>query len=124
MLRRVLICAFACGLAGSDAAAFTDAEFCTYAQEMARRINAASPDKIGESLTIEGALVTCANKLFEFRKRADTVLPFGWRKARKRIWSQVACKDPFLDASRHGWMIAEAVSFTDGQRVVTYASCD
>src|SRR5262244_903600 len=75
--------AFACGLAWSEAAAFDDAEFCTYAQEMARQINEGSPDKISEGLTLDGALVTCASKLFEFRKRADTVLQLGWRKIRK-----------------------------------------
>jgi len=124
MVMRVVICAFACGLAWSEAAAFDDAEFCTYAQEMARQINEGSPDKISEGLTLDGALVTCASKLFEFRKRADTVLQLGWRKIRKRMWSQVVCQDPFLEATRNGWMIAEAVSFADGQQVVTYASCD
>ena len=124
MVTRVVICAFACVLAWSEAAGFNDAEFCTYAEEMARVINANSPDKIGDGLTLDGALVTCASKLFEFRKRADSVMQLGWRKERKRMWSHVVCKDPFLEASRNGWMIAEAVSFADGQQVVTYASCD
>ena len=97
-------------LAWSEAAAFDDAEFCAYAQEMARQINEGSPDKISEGLTLDGALVTCASKLFEFRKRADTVLQLGWRKIRKRMWSQVVCQDPFLEATRNGWMIAEATA--------------
>src|SRR5262245_9391419 len=124
MVTRVVICAFACALAWSEAAAFNDTEFCTYAEEMARRINAGSPDKIGEGLTLDGALVICASKLFEFRKRAGIVMQFGWRKERKRMWSKLVCKDPFLEASRNGWMIAEAVSCADCQHVVTYASCD
>jgi hypothetical protein len=124
MVTRVVVCAFSCALVWSEAVAFTDAEFCAYAEELARRINGGSPDKIGEGLTLEGALVTCGSKSFEFRKRADVVMQLGWRKERQKMWSQVVCKDRFLEASRNGWIISEAMSFADGQQIVTYANCD
>ena len=124
MMTRVAICVFTCTLVWAEAVAFSDAEFCAYAEDMARRINAGSPGKLGEGLTIEGALVTCGSKVFEFRKRADVVLQFGWRKERPKMWSQVVCQDRFLEASKNGWKIAEAMTFADGQQIVTYANCD
>jgi hypothetical protein len=123
-IMRVVIGACACALACPAAAAFTDAEFCTSAQEIARRINAGSPSEISESLTLEGASVMCATKVLQFRKRAAVVLQLGWRKDRTKIWSNAVCKDLFLEASRNGWRITELVSFADGQQIETYASCN
>jgi hypothetical protein len=124
MLTRVVIGVFACVLVWSEAAAFTDAEFCAYAEEIARRINANSPAAIYEGVTLAGATVVCADKLFQFRKRADSVLPLGWRRDRKKVLSRAVCKDQFLEAIRNGWMITEVVAFAGGQEVETYASCD
>jgi len=124
MVTRFVVSVLACALVCSEAAAFTDAEFCAHAEEIARRINANSPAEIYEGVTLAGATVVCANKLFQFRKRADSVLPLGWRRERTKVLSRAVCKDLFLEAIRNGWMITEVVSFSDGQEVETYASCD
>ena len=121
---RVVIGACACALACPVVAAFTDPEFCTSAQEIARRINAGSPSEISEGLTLDGASVVCATKVLQFRKHAAVVLQLGWRKERTKVWSNAVCKDLFLEASRNGWRITELVSFADGQQIETYANCN
>lgn len=114
-------CTLLCALAGMQALAFDNKQFCQamtlYTRTTARDVGT----WINRTLRNDGIELYCDRKLMHFKRYASTPgsgLRDAWREARTEEWRSAYCDNAtWREAVENGWLISSTVTTVTGEKV-------